>query len=234
MLYANQNNKRVKAHNNIKDAVCEICNKSVKPYCGKININHFRHIKKTDCDIWYEPITKWHLDWQNKFPENFREQIISKKGKIHRADIINTKNVVIEFQNSYIKPDEIKQRELFYNKMIWVFNGIKFRKNFNITFEHNVEYDNIEIPNKKNIKAYNWSYPKKHIYYCDKPVFIDFGTDYLYYINFIYKKQPLFRFTRSWEESNEFGNTWFENHTDYFFHPVKLISKIDFIKHYNV
>lgn len=41
--------------------------------------------------------------------------------------------MVIEFQNSPIKLEELNQRELFYKEMIWIVNGINFAKDFHIS-----------------------------------------------------------------------------------------------------
>jgi len=45
--------------------------------------------KEKSCDNWYEPITDWHLKWQNYFPKNNREITIkdTEKNIYHRADI---------------------------------------------------------------------------------------------------------------------------------------------------
>jgi len=236
MRYAIKDNIKIEATKGIKDVVCECCNQPVKPCCGQININHFRHLSKKDCDNWYEPMTQWHLDWQNKFPENCREIVISKKGVVHRADVLNNKGTVIEFQKSFIKPTEIKEREMFYDKMIWVFSGIEFRKNFNLKFSWTTDFKT----NNKQIKAYNWTYPKKHIFSCQKPVFIDFGTDYMYWINFLTNEKRLFRSSYSsagdeyYDTNSGDYRTYYETETEYFWYPIRLIRKDLFLSHYSV
>ena len=237
MRYALVNNQRVLANKEAENAICECCKMPVKPFCGKINIEHFRHLQKNDCDSWYEPISEWHLNWQNMFPENFREIVILKNGKAHRADILNSKGTVIELQKSFISPEEIKQRESFYEKMVWIFSGIEFRKNFNVCFKWTTDIKTSD----KRVKAYNWSYPKKHIYTCQKPVFIDFGTDYLYWINFLSNKKPEFRSSYRTTSGDEYYDVdegdykeIYETVTSYYWYPVKLISKSSFMAHYSV
>jgi len=61
MLYAlNKNEEKVRATPEVK-GVCPICSCLVVAKCGEIKIWHYAHRNK-DCDSWYEPETKWHLD----------------------------------------------------------------------------------------------------------------------------------------------------------------------------
>ncbi len=112
---------------------CQICGNQVKAYCGKINIWHWRHKKLPDCDSFYEPMSEWHKNWQNEFPEDWREVVLVRNNEKHFADIFTTKGLTIEFQHSSISPDKIIERELFYNNMIWVIDAINFKKNIKIT-----------------------------------------------------------------------------------------------------
>lgn len=138
MRYAISNNKRVEASKDITNAVCESCNNPVKPACGHFNIHHFRHVSKLDCDSWYEPITDWHVLWQNKFPEEYREftMVDINTGITHRADIRLSDGVVIEIQNSPIELDEVAQRENFYGKhgLIWILNGENLIKHCGLSY----------------------------------------------------------------------------------------------------
>ena len=104
---------------------CPNCNSLVIGHKGKFKEKHWKHFKKQDCDSWIEPITEWHLSWQNNFPEEYREVIIEINNIKHRADIRLEDGLVIEIQNSPIKPEEIEAREKFYgeNNMIWILNG---------------------------------------------------------------------------------------------------------------
>src|SRR5690606_39053089 len=95
------------------------------------------------CDTWSEGETEWHREWKNKFDVNQQEiiQYDPESGEKHIADVyIESKNLVIEFQHSPIGSDEIKARESFYKKMIWIVDlqpyksNISFRKDIGDAF----------------------------------------------------------------------------------------------------
>ena len=73
--------------------------------------------------------TPWHKNWKIAFPGNYREIGFYDEifGEIHRADIHTPDGVTIEFQNSPISLNELKSREAFYPKLIWILNGKKFK-----------------------------------------------------------------------------------------------------------
>lgn len=107
--------------------------------CGEVKIHHWARRAK-DPDTWHEPETEWHLDWKTHFPKNDTEQIVRVDGEEHRMDArtaIGGKRYVLEFQNSHISPEEVRQRDDGYPKagydgVIWVWNGEKA----NITVSH--------------------------------------------------------------------------------------------------
>lgn len=168
MIYAEKDGQRVtpKKH---EQAICPCCQQKVFAKCGTIKIWHWAHESLADCDDWYEPMTQWHLDWQQQFPENWREIIIRDRyfstGTIHRADIQLPNGVVIEFQNSPISPQEILKREGFYRKMIWVVNA-----------------QNFSIFNHKKANHYEWLWARKAWACAKMPVFLDLGNGYLLWI----------------------------------------------------
>jgi len=57
-------------------AVCGFCGEKVRGRCGEINIWHWQHINKLDCDLWKEGETDWHRAWKKKFPFDWQETII--------------------------------------------------------------------------------------------------------------------------------------------------------------
>ena len=122
-----ENKNKIEVGHSGEFAECEICNSKVKGRKGKQRIKHWYHYEKRtiDCDNWHEPITQWHLDWQNLFPKNNREVIITENNITHRADIQLNNGLVIEIQNSPIDFYEIEKRESFYGKkgLIWILNG---------------------------------------------------------------------------------------------------------------
>ena len=117
MRYALVDGQKLEAKKGIIGAVCPCCGNPVTPKCGSIKMHHWSHENKKDCDSWYEPMTEWHINWQNLFPENCREVIIG----VHRADVLY-KGCVFEFQHSPLSEEEIKDREAYYQNMMWVFD----------------------------------------------------------------------------------------------------------------
>lgn len=111
---------------------CQICGNDVRAYCGEINVHHWRHIDLSKCDFWKENETEWHREWKRFFPVDWQEVVVRKDGLIHRADVKTDKGLVIEFQNSSISSGEIKQREHFYENMIWLVNAKEFKGNFRL------------------------------------------------------------------------------------------------------
>jgi len=118
MLYAFVDGKKNLATPGAR-AVCSMCDGEVIAKCGKINIWHWAH-KTTECDTWAEGESAWHLAWKSMWPEHLVEQTIRKNGVLHRADILQEDGTVIELQNSSISVDEIREREAFYDKMMWI------------------------------------------------------------------------------------------------------------------
>lgn len=106
-------------------ALCPSCGGDVLAKCGSIKAWHWSHVA-ADCDPWSEPETEWHLNWKRRFPPECREVVIGN----HRADVRTKNGIVIEFQHSSISVEEIRDREAFYGeRMMWVIDGAKFRKN---------------------------------------------------------------------------------------------------------
>lgn len=151
MQYALLNNERIPATKSKEIAYCSCCNSEVRAYCGDIMVWHWKHVKKEECDSFYEPETKWHRDWKNKFSKENQEVVCFDEitGEKHVADIKLNNGVVLEFQNSPISLREIKSRNDFYKKIIWVLNGDKFKKNFNYL---NYSY----LP--EDVYWYDWKY----------------------------------------------------------------------------
>ena len=103
-------------------AICPNCGRDVFSKCGDVRVWHWTH-KSACTDAWkYEPMSQWHLDWQNQFPKEWQEVYLNKDGEAHRADVLTPNDVVIEFQNSPISRKDIEARERFWPKMMWVVN----------------------------------------------------------------------------------------------------------------
>lgn len=128
MQYALSNGVKTEAQKG-KIAVCIGCGQQVIAKCGQVKIHHWAHVYKAKCDSWWEGETIWHRTWKENFAENCREISFfdEKLQEYHRADIHTATGITIEFQNSPISTGELKAREIFYPKLIWVVNGAKFK-----------------------------------------------------------------------------------------------------------
>jgi competence protein CoiA len=123
MLYALYQGAKVAAvkGERIQGARCPGCDAAVIAKCGSVKAWHWAHAASADCDPWHEGETRWHLEWKAKFPQECVEVSMGA----HRADV-RLNPWVIEFQNSSISCEEIQEREVFYGKMLWVFNAQKW------------------------------------------------------------------------------------------------------------
>src|SRR5690606_11582036 len=93
---------------------CPCCGSELIAKCGELKINHWAHKGARNCDTWWENETEWHRKWKNNFPKEWQEIIhFDEKGEKHIADVKTEKGWVLEFQHSYIKPEERNSRNLF-------------------------------------------------------------------------------------------------------------------------
>ncbi len=154
MQYAKIDGLRSTAQPKLK-AICEHCNSAVHAKCGSKVVWHWAHVSVENCDSWYEPETQWHRDWKNNFGQDRSEISIVKDGVRHIADVLTKDDLVIEFQNSNISAETIMARELFYDKMIWVINGIHFKENFTIWDKEFAENWQLKTEIKQNLNLLN-------------------------------------------------------------------------------
>jgi ssDNA-binding Zn-finger/Zn-ribbon topoisomerase 1 len=133
LKYAIVNNDRTLSQPRTKGS-CPVCNKEVVSKCGNKIVWHWAHSSQKHCDSWWEPETQWHRDWKGLYPNAWQEvvQFDATSGEKHIADVKTNTGLVIEFQNSPLKSEELRQREVFHKKIVWVVNGEKFKNNFNI------------------------------------------------------------------------------------------------------
>ncbi|HEY9826367.1 MAG TPA: competence protein CoiA family protein [Stenomitos sp.] len=148
-------------------ATCTCCKSPVLAKCGTINVWHWAHENREDCDTWYEPETLWHRNWKEFFPKENQEVVIGN----HRADI-RTQYGVIELQNSSISAEEIMERERFYGNMIWVVNAESFLHNFK------TKYANTDF----TYETFRWKHARKCWGYAKCPVYLDVGDAWLFLI----------------------------------------------------
>lgn len=151
--------ERIDATKNAK-ALCPQCSKPVIAKCGAIVIHHWAH-QAADCDSWWERESDWHRAWKSLVPD---AQIEVTRGN-HRADIVRSDGLVVELQHSTISPAEIGEREGFYGRMVWLFDGRSLDDN----------RLNLRITGRR--ATFRWKHPRKHYAYCKRPVYIDLGDD---------------------------------------------------------
>jgi competence CoiA-like predicted nuclease len=124
MRFALLKNERIEATKGTK-GVCPCCGNDLVAKCGEVYIHHWAHKKKCD-DYWWENETEWHRNWKNKFPKEWQEVIHrDESGEKHIADVKTSEGWAIEFQHSYIEPEERRSRDNFYKKLIWVVDGTR-------------------------------------------------------------------------------------------------------------
>ncbi|MBO5905098.1 MAG: hypothetical protein J6Q84_01615 [Kiritimatiellae bacterium] len=100
---------------------CPLCGSRLVAKKGDIRAHHWCHIDKNNqCDDWYQPKGRWHLYWQNKFPEEMQEVVIQRDSLKHIADIKTNMGIVLEVQYSPMTAAEARKRECFYDTMMWI------------------------------------------------------------------------------------------------------------------
>jgi hypothetical protein len=99
------------------------------PKCGEVRVRHWAHKGHRQCDLWWENETAWHRAWKNLFPIDWQEVIhVAGDGELHIADVKTSSGWVLEFQHSYLKPEERRSREAFYPKLVWVVDGARRKR----------------------------------------------------------------------------------------------------------
>jgi len=163
-------------------AICGGCGGTLIAKCGEINVWHWAH-EAADCGFNHEPETDWHRAWKRKFASG---RVEVKSGD-HRADVITTSGLVIEFQKSSISVEQIMARENHWRYMAWVLDGTDWgSERFNLRHkEQDVFYNNIISYN-----TFRWKNPRKTWFHSTKPLFIDRGNDEIFWIRKLYRNIP--------------------------------------------
>lgn len=128
MKFALVNGERQEAQPNLSGN-CPNCDHPMIAKCGEVKIWHWAHQGKRLCDPWWENETEWHRKWKDRFPTHWQEYVHrAANGEKHIADVKTDRGWVIEFQHSYIKPEERRSRDFFYPKLVWVVNGVRRKR----------------------------------------------------------------------------------------------------------
>jgi competence protein CoiA len=174
--------------------LCGLCDGPVIPKCGQINVWHWAH-RSAECDRWAEPMTQWHVDWQDHFPLDACEVTIGD----HRADVLSPTGIVIEFQHSALSADEIRERESHYGQMLWVFDAIGAYNDDRLNLRKRPAIQPRGAPIRRvespygpddNYRSFRWKYPRRSILACRRPVFLDLGDGNLLELKKMHPNAP--------------------------------------------
>ena len=113
---------------------CALCGCTMIAKCGRFVSWHWAHKRRTECDPWLEGETDWHIQWKDRFPRDCQEivHLDELTGERHIADVKTHNGLVVEVQHSPISEQELRSRENFYGKMIWIVDARKLRGYFSI------------------------------------------------------------------------------------------------------
>jgi competence CoiA-like predicted nuclease len=156
---------------------CPVCQEAVRPKCGQVVTWHWAHAGRDDCDLWAERDTAWHRTWQEVVPDAWREIVVGN----HRVDVLAHNGTFVELQHSTISVEEIKEREAFYDRMVWIFDAVDAYRN-----------DRLDIRRRtgKSYVTFRWKHPRKTLGACRKPVLLDLGNNQLLNIGRIHLTSP--------------------------------------------
>lgn len=134
---------------------CPGCGQPVVPKCGTLRCWHFAHEAGDDCDAWAEGESDWHQQWKEHAPQERCEVVMEN----HRADIVSADGLIIELQHSPIDVRVIREREVFYRKMIWLFDARSY----------------IDRIVERHSGYFVWRHARLSILSCSCPVYLDTG-----------------------------------------------------------
>lgn len=149
------NNKHQKPAKGIK-GVCPFCGETLVARCGNIRMHHWAHPSDSQCP-YKENKGEWHIDWQNEFPDDWQEVLLVDPATNEKniADIQTLTGFVLEFQHSHIKDEEKTARENFYKNMVWVVDGVNWKK-IDSFFENKFKNLSEKEPEKFHIDRYDY------------------------------------------------------------------------------
>lgn len=194
-MYADTASGRAEASPGLA-GTCPSCGHPCRPKCGKVNVWHWAHHARADCDPWSEPMTEWHRGWQLAVPPERREVVMGP----HRADIVTASGGVVEVQHSSVPVDVIAAREEFYGeRMAWIFDatraGVKVRSSVAPASGYGLcgcqagVCSKLWLPSRcrdqhpagwrekgRGQVLFRWSHPRRSVQACRRPVFLDLGN----------------------------------------------------------
>ena len=125
MKYALINDEKIEATKGAK-GFCPSCGSELIAKCGELKVNHWSHKGNRNCDQWLENETEWHRSWKDNFPIEWQEVVhYDEIGEKHIADVKTQSGWILEFQHSFLNPEERLSRNTFYRKLVWVVDGTR-------------------------------------------------------------------------------------------------------------
>lgn len=179
MRFALVNGQRQEAQPKVSGE-CPHCGSPTIAKCGEERGWHWAHESVSTCDPWWETETEWHRAWKDKFPAEWQEiGHPDGNGGRHIADVKTDRGWVIEFQHSYLKPEERRSRDAFYKKLIWVVDGTR-RKTDWAKFLKALEEGQPLPPNGvfRRVSSKKWILLREWAG-SSAPILVDFGGDLL-------------------------------------------------------
>lgn len=180
MLYAKNNDSlRIRAIPNTQ-ASCPHCGEVVISKCGgsqlyesseearKNNHNIWHWAHKIKCIYETEPMTEWHINWQELAEKNGCEIEVNLGSRI--ADAMNSNTDIIEFQHSPISIEDLIARCEFYKeldlKIHWVFDVSHVSDNFNF-YRRQIADKTYWVESKNTRSKSKKTFYQKPIYHYD-------------------------------------------------------------------
>ena len=188
MKFSLVNGQHQEAQPNLS-GMCPACGHPMVAKCGEVKIWHWAHKRRRPCDPWWENETEWHRAWKEQFPVHWQEVVHeAKNGEKHIADVKTDHGWVIEFQHSYIKPEERRSRDTFYPKLVWVVDGARRKRDrtqFLNAWKEGMQVGGNSLVRRafsdKCVLLREWA--GSHA-----PIFFDFGEEVLWWLFFWGKK----------------------------------------------
>ncbi len=178
MKYAIVDGQRREAHPDLSGN-CPVCQRPMVAKCGEIKIWHWAHRGRRTCDPWWENETEWHRAWKGLFPDDWLEVVHrSESGEKHIADVKTDQGWVVEFQHSYLKPEERRARNAFYPKLVWVVDGARRKRDkpqFDESLKKALRVSEPEEPSVVRLPFPDDCSLLREWSECRGPVFFDFG-----------------------------------------------------------
>jgi len=128
MKFANVDGQRQTAQPGSR-GTCPECDRTVIARCGEVRVHHWAHEVRSNCNSRWESEGPWHQAWKNQFPPEWQEVVhLASDGERHIADVKTGDGWVLEFQHSFIKPEERRSRDAAYSDLVWVVDALRRKR----------------------------------------------------------------------------------------------------------